>query len=64
VTLQSIIHIAHIDGERFTAQAVTFLESLAAMLEQFGTIAGRAASAMPETMNDADILAMQNMIRI
>ena len=65
VTLQSIIHMEDLSQEAFTAQAVTFLEALAAALEGFGAIAERASSGTPGAeVSDLDILAMQNMIRI
>ena len=63
VTMQSIIHMAGLTQESFNTQAVAFLEALAAAMESFDAIAERAASAAPEA-SDADILAMQNMLRI
>ena len=63
VTMQAIMHMEGLTQEAFNAQAVTFLEALAAAMEGFDAIAERAASAAPE-VSDADILAMQNMLRI
>ncbi|MBQ3060263.1 MAG: type III secretion system chaperone [Desulfovibrio sp.] len=65
VTLQSIIHMEDLSQVAFTAQAVTFLEALAALLEGFDAIAGNAASRASEAAaSDLDIVAMQNMIRV
>jgi len=63
VTLQAIMHMDGLTQEAFNVQAVTFLEALAAAMESFDAIAERAASAAPAA-SDADILAMQNMLRI
>ncbi|MBQ9105457.1 MAG: type III secretion system chaperone, partial [Mailhella sp.] len=63
VTMQAIMHMDGLTQEAFNVQAVTFLEALAAAMESFDAIAERAASAAPEA-SDADILAMQNMLRI
>ena len=63
VTMQSIIHMEAITQEAFNAQALTLLEAMATAMEGFDAIAERAASAAPEA-SDADLLAMQNMLRI
>lgn len=63
VTLQAVMHLEGLTQEAFNAQAVTFLEALATAMEGFDAIAERAASAAPAA-SDADILAMQNMLRI
>ncbi len=62
VTVQSIIYMEGLTQEAFTAQAAAFLEALAAALEGFSSIAERADAA--PAASDADLLAMQNMLRI
>ncbi len=63
VTLQSIILMEALTQEAFTAQAVAFLEALAAALEGFETVVEHARNAAPESPED-DLLAMQHMIRV
>ncbi|WP_446424443.1 type III secretion system chaperone [Mailhella sp.] len=63
VTMQSFIPMEGITQDAFSVQAVTFLEALATAMEGFDAIAERASSDAPET-SGADILAMQNMLRI
>ena len=63
VTMQAVMYMEGLTQDAFNVQAVTFLEALAAAMEGFDAIAERAASAAP-AVSDADILAMQNMLRI
>ena len=63
VTLQSLIPIDGITTEHFITQAVSFLEALLAVMEDFNNISARAETKSTDG-NEPNLLNMQNMLRI